>query len=464
MKAEAKPEVKPEPGTLPAEAAKQKPGQPSGPPAARLGSTTASTAKKQPAAKRRASAGSSKKQLSVKKPRVEDPHQRTLASFLAGPGRRAVPESIASAEQAEPEHEPQQLPDSRPAEPAAGAPANQEPQHHSLGSVVKDEEVPEEEDLLAGVQVEDQLKIERAIERAAAARRQKQQKQAEERVLTDPSEGGFVKQGPEALDSHAAVPAMVADLSVADILSNSQAGAKAAGAGNERASPAGHERPTEEMGGDPATEGQSPGGARQNPGQNEPEHPSATAIVKQEDIQDGLLHVELVEAAHSIAPVKQQDTQRDLPEVKMEGLLDAKQEGGGAGMQLRQLGTFSSARPSTKGVANALIEKRRIRQRKAGIEDPEATEEPSSAHRAPASAQQKGGKAEDGVKHIPLHLLSGMCVVLQELNRACRHPRLSVSSHMHEVVCRLSPGRRASLHPIWSLPEHLLPWRAPQSG
>ena len=464
MKAEAKPEVKPEPGTLPAEAAKQKPGQPNGPPEARSGSTTASAAKKQPAAKRRALAAPGKKQPSVKKARVEDPHQRTLASFLAAPGRRAAPESSASAEHAEPEHEPQQHPGSRPAEPGAGASADQEPQHHSLSSAVKDEEVLEEEDLLAGVQVEDQLKIERAIERAAAARRQKQQKRAEERVLTDPSEGGFVKQGPQALDSQPTPPAMVADLSVADILSNSQAGVEAEDAGTKQAASAGHERPIEEMGGDPATEAQRLGGGRQNPGQNEPEHPSATATVKQEDIQDGLLHVKLEEAAHGIAPVKQQDTQQDLPEVKMEGLLDAKQEGGGAGLQLRKLGTFSSARPSTKGVANALIEKRRIRQRKAGIEDPEATEEPNSGHRAPASAQQKGGKAEDGVSTSSMHLLSDMCVVLQKLNRTCRYPGLCASSHMHEVVCRLSPGRRASLHPIWSLPEHLLPWRAPQSG
>ena len=203
---------------------------------------------------------------------------------------------------------------------------------------------------------------------------------------------------------------MVADLSVADILSNSQAGVEAEDAGTKQAASAGHERPIEEMGGDPATEAQRLGGGRQNPGQNEPEHPSATATVKQEDIQDGLLHVKLEEAAHGIAPVKQQDTQQDLPEVKMEGLLDAKQEGGGAGMQLRQLGTFSSARPSTKGVANALIEKRRIRQRKAGIEDPEATEEPSSAHRAPASAQQKGGKAEDGVSTSPC-ISSLICVL-----------------------------------------------------
>ena len=348
-KPEAKPEVKPEPGALPAEAAKQKPGQPSGAPAARSGSATASAAKKQPAAKRRASAAPGKKQPSVKKARAEDPNQRTLASFLAAPSRRAVPESIASAEHPEPEHEPQHHSGSTPAEPGASASADQEPQHHSLGSAVRVEEVPEEEDLLAGVQVEDQLKIERAIERAAAARRQKQQKQAEERVLTDPSEGGFVKQGPEALDSQPTPPAMVADLSVADILSNSQAGVEAADAGTEQAAPAGHERPTEEMGGDPATKGQRPGRARQNPGQNEPEHLSATATVKQEDIQDGLLHVKVEEAAHSVAPVKQQDTQQDLPEVKMEGFLDAKQEGGGAGMQLRQLGTFSSARAQYKG-------------------------------------------------------------------------------------------------------------------
>lgn len=301
----------------------------------------------------------------------------------------------------------------------------------------------EEEDPLAGVDVEAQLKIERAIERAAAAKRQKQQREADERVHTDPNEGGFVKHGPDPLEAAAALatPAIVADLSDADILAD---GLLEAGAGDEGAKR-----------GSPAHSSHAAHGPIAIPPLKSPqaERPTAEAVlvkvepdtsaagiqVQQEEadvsIPDGTMeevgdarpqdspYVKLEKAAADLTPEHLSDAKADESArgVKQEGISDGKMEDPIAEKQLRQMGMFSSGRSNTKGVANALIEKRKSRQRKAGIgagednggavDNPGDTSAAAQQTKVPALAQQNG-KADSGVSLCPLHVMR-ICIADQ---------------------------------------------------
>ena len=342
---------------------------------------------KQPAAKRRAGSGAGKKQHPTKKLKVEDPHQRSIASFLARPSRDTA---AGSTPEIKAEQRTQEV--------------------NNSDSAVKEEE---HEDPLADVDIEGQMKLERAIQRAAAARRRKQRHEAEEKVHTDPKEGGFVRQGQDPLEAAAAVgaAAMVADLSDADILADAQPEAETAGEvtgnGSEAKRSAAEQKPVVRPGA-PHTSIQ----AQQRP-HNDPhikaEHdtPSAGAPVKQEEAEDGTADVSMVETADREAGDTTGEKLRDLAGTeKLEGMPDVKPEDPAAEKQLRQLGMFSSARSNTKGVANALIEKRKIRQRKAGIGTPEqkcaaangaadaATSSQTTQSPAPA---QRDGTAENGV-------------------------------------------------------------------
>ena len=59
---------------------------------------------KQPAAKKRAASGPSKKQAPAKKLKVEDPQQRSIASFLASPSRAAAAATNAPGIKVEDHH------------------------------------------------------------------------------------------------------------------------------------------------------------------------------------------------------------------------------------------------------------------------------------------------------------------------------------------------------------------------
>lgn len=357
------------------------------PSASKRDSAPGANAGKQPAAKRRAGLGAGKKQPPAKKLKVEDPHQRSISSFLARPSRNTAAGSTPEIK----------------AEQGAQEVNNSD-------SAVKEEEL---EDPLADVDIEGQMKLERAIQRAAAARKQKQQHEAEERVVTDPNEGGFVKQGQDPLEAAAALgaPAIVADLSDADILPDARPEAETAGEatriGNEAKQSAAEQKPTARPGAP-----HIPLQAQQSP-DNDPhikvEHdsPSAGAPVKQEEPEDGMPDVSMVEAADREAGDMADEKLQDMTAtVKLEGMPDVKLEDPAAEKQLRQLGMFSSARSNTKGVANALIEKRKIRQRKAGIGTPEKTSAAANgatdANALPQTAQspvpaQRDGTAESGV-------------------------------------------------------------------
>lgn len=392
--------------------------------AARSKATASSRTAKQPAAKRKPFTGTGKKQPSAKKPKVEDPHQRTLASFLASPSRPAAPSSSAPAVKAE-----QGAQAAARAAPASSAPRIKAAQ--GVGAVpctaparstptikaergvdpkVEAEEdlqpapradsaAPEEgqEDPLAGVSVEDQMKIERAIERAAAAKRQKQEKEAEDRVLTDPNEGGFVKQGPDPSQIAAAVPAaaVVAELSVSDILADSMAEAEAPDDAIKHEPSAG----TMHSGDGQTTEANT----SQEPSKGCGQHVAGSASTA--------LHVPVkaepnaADASALQAPVNLEEAGEEVSDAMLEQTADVKAEDLVVEkQQLRQLGTFSSARSNRKGVANALIEKRKIRQRKAGIGSSEdngsaadnGQVDAAKSSEAPALAQETQ-KPEDGV-------------------------------------------------------------------
>jgi hypothetical protein len=267
---------------------------------------------------------------------------------------------------------------------------------------------PEEgrEDPLAGISVEHQMKIERAIERAAAAKRQRQEREAEDRVLTDPNEGGFVKQGPDLSEIAAAVPAaaVVAELSVGDILADNMAEAKPPNDAIKHELSAG----TMHSGCGQTTEASTP----QEPSNGCGQHVAGSGFTA--------LHVPVkaeptaADASALQAPVKLEEAGGGVSDAMLEQTADVKAEDPVVEkQQLRQLGMFSSARSNTKGVANALIEKRKIRQRKAGIGSSEdngsaaanGQADAAKSSEAPALAQETQ-KREDGVcaKHATLPL------------------------------------------------------------
>ncbi len=347
---------------------------------------------KQPAAKRRAgtSAAGKQKQPPVKKLKVEDPHQRSIASFLARPTSRA--RAAGSAPVVKAEEGPQEV--------------------NNSDSAVNGEE---QEDPLADVDVEGQMKLERAIQRAATARRQKQQLKAEEEAGTDPNEGGFVKQGQDPLEAAAALGGacamVVADLSDADILADADPEADTANVRTGRSSNpqhnhAGHQAKSTAGALHTALQAEQPPG---DASQVKAEHDSSSAEVpvKQEGAEGDLPDVSMDEAAEREA---EETADRFLQDpaamVKLEEVPDVKLEDPAAEKQLRQLGMFSSARSNTKGVANALIEKRKVRQRKAGLGTPEekssaingAADATGSSQptKSPAQAQQNG-TTENGV-------------------------------------------------------------------
>ena len=428
--------LKVEPGDSEAPPAKPKAVQaPAQSPKAARSKTTASIrTAKQPAAKRKASSGIGKTQPSAKKSKVEDPHQRTLASFLASPSRPAAPSSSAPAGKAEhgaqaaahiahasrdPSIKAEQgvgaAPCTAPAssaptikaeqgvEPKAEAEVDLQAAHRAHSAA------PEEglEDPLAGISVEHQRKIERAIERAAAAKRQRQEKEAEDRVLTDPSEGGFVKQGPDPSEIAAAVPAaaVVAELSVGDILADNMPEAEPPNVAIKHEPSAG----TMHSGDGQTTEASIP----QEPSKGCGQHVAGNAPT--------VLHVPVkaepnpADASALQAPVKLEEAGGGVSDAMLEQTADVNAEDPVVveKQQLRQLGMFSSARSNTKGVANALIEKRKIRQRKAGIgfseDDGSAAAngqaDAAKSSEAPALAQETQ-KPEDGVctKHATLPL------------------------------------------------------------
>ena len=359
---------------------------PRSPSATKQDSAPGANAGKQLAAKRRAGSGAGKKQPPAKKLKVEDPHQRSIASFLAQPSRAAA---AGSTPEIKTEQRTQEV--------------------NNCDSAVKEEE----EDLLADVDVEGQMKLERAIQRAAAATRKKQQHKAEDMIVTDLNEGGFVKQGPDPLEAAAALgaSAMVADLSDADILADDEPEPNTAGKG------AGH-RP------DQSHEDTKPFATAPrrllNPQQPAVDEACAEAEsdslhteapVKHEEDEEDTLVVSKTEAADRAAEHRADGKlQKPTATVKLEGLPDVKLEDPAVERQLRQLGMFSSARSNSKGVANALIEKRKVRQRKAGIGTPEeknsaasgAADASASAQptKAPASAQQDE-TADNGVGTTP---------------------------------------------------------------
>ena len=319
---------------------------------------------------------------------MEDPHQRSIASFLARPTSRTA--AAGSAPVVKTEEDPQEV--------------------NNSDSAVK---VEEQEDPLAGVDVEGQMKLERAIQRAAAARKQKQQNKAEEEAVTDPNEGGFVKQGQDPSEAAAALGAsamVVADLSDADILVDANPEAETADVRSRRSSNAQHNNAGHEaknIAGALCTrlQGQQPAG---DDAQVKAEHDSsgAEAPVKQEEAEAALSDVSMDEAAErDVEEIAERISTDPAAIVKLEGMPDVKLEDPAAEKQLRQLGMFSSARSNTKGVANALIEKRKVRQRKAGLGTPEekslitnsAADTAGPAQpKSPAPAQQNGA-AENGV-------------------------------------------------------------------
>ena len=370
---------------------------PRSPSAAKKDSAPSAKAGKQPAAKRRAggSAAGRPKQPPAKKLKVEDPHQRSIASFLARPSSRTTAAGSTPEIKA----------------------AQRTQEVNNSDSAVKEEE---QEDPLADVDVEGQLKLERAIQRAAAARKQKQQRKAEEEAVTDPNEGGFVKQGQDPTEAAAALGAsamVVADLSDADILADAEPEAETADVRTRRHNNAGREANSIAGALHSRLQAEQPVG---DISQVKAEHDTsgAEAPVKQEEAEGGLSDVSMDEAADREAEeIAERILQNPAAMVKLEEVPDVKLEDPAAEKQLRQLGMFSSARSNTKGVANALIEKRKVRQRKAGLGSPE--EKTSTANgsadatgssqptKSPAPAQQNG-TAENGVgthcfrNHVPL--------------------------------------------------------------
>lgn len=219
-----------------------------------------------------------------------------------------------------------------------------------------------------------------------AARKQKQQKEAEERVLTDPSEGGFVKQGPDISEAGAVpLPAKVAELTAGDILADSLDDTPAAEAAKHAPS-AGLRQANAQPGSTPSVPHELP--------ENGTSPAEGAAVKSEPDLPDSKAAVKLEEAGEG------------PPNIKMEEASDLAPQDAGAEKQLRQMGMFSSGRSNTKGVANALIEKRKSRQRKAGTGAAEDSGRPGGgqpdasgsgqASRATAAAQQNG-KADNGV-------------------------------------------------------------------
>jgi hypothetical protein len=250
------------------------------------------------------------------------------------------------------------------------------------------------------------MRIERAIQRAAAAKRQREEKGAEDRVLTDPHAGGFVKQGTDPSGFAAAAPAaaVVAELSAGDILADSMAEAEVPRTGSK------HEW----------SAGTMHGGDGQTPESNTPQEPSKGCGEHVAGNAPATLCVHVKAEPHEAdacalqAPVKLEEAGEGAAHAMLVQTEDVKAEDPAVEKeQLRQLGTFSSARSNMKGVANALIEKRKIRQRKAGIGSSEdhgsaaaiSQAEATKSSEAPALTQETQ-KAEDGVctRHATLPL------------------------------------------------------------
>ena len=379
--------MKSEPGSMQKQGAKPSaaPDLQRSPSAVKRDTAPGANASKQPASKRRAGSGAGKKQPPAKKLKVEDPHQRSIASFLARPSWAAA---AGSSPEIKSEQRTQEV--------------------NNSDSAVKEEE--KEEDLLADVDVEGQMKLERAIQRAAAARREKQQQIAEDRIVTDPNEGGFVKQGPDPLEAAAALgaSARVADLSDADILADDEPEA-----GHRPDKNHADARPSATAGA-PRTPQKAQQPAVDDPSAAPRCDASLTETpVKDEEVEEARLDVSMDDAA-DIKAERIADEELQNPTATVEGMPDVKLEEPAAEKQLRQLGMFSSARSNSKGVANALIEKRKVRQRKAGIGTPEeknsaangSTDAVASAQPLKTSAPtQQDGTAENGVGTQPSLLL-----------------------------------------------------------